>query len=60
MDRKGCSTDNSACEGFFGTMQVEFLYPNDWSSATVDEFIPALNDCLTWFKEKRIKSRLGC
>ena len=32
MSKKGCSPDNSACEGFFGTMKNEFYYPNDWAS----------------------------
>ena len=29
MSRKGCSPDNSMCEGFFGTIKNELFYPND-------------------------------
>ena len=29
MSKKGCSPDNSMCEGFFGTIKNEFFYPND-------------------------------
>ena len=27
MSRKGCSPDNSACEGFFGRLKTELFYP---------------------------------
>ena len=46
MSKKGCSPDNSACEGFFGTMKNEFYYPNDWASVSTDEFIPQLEKYL--------------
>lgn len=59
MSKKGCSPDNSACEGFFGTMKNEFYYPNDWASVSTDEFIPQLEKYLVWFRDKRIKTRLG-
>ena len=59
MSKKGCSPDNSACEGFFGTMKNEFYYPNDWASVSTDEFIPQLEKYLVWFRDKRIKARLG-
>ena len=59
MSKKGCSPDNSACEGFFGTMKNEFYYPNDWASVSTDEFIPQLEKYLVWFCDKRIKARLG-
>ena len=59
MSKKGCSPDNSACEGFFGTMKNEFYYPNDWASVSADEFIPQLEKYLVWFCDKQIKARLG-
>ena len=59
MSKKGCSPDNSACEGFFGTMKNEFYYPNDWASVSTDEFIPQLEKYLVWFCDKRIKTMLG-
>ncbi len=58
MSRKGCSPDNSACEGFFGTIKNEMFYNRDWSNTTMDEFKTILDDYLKWFCEKRIKMRL--
>lgn len=59
MSRKGCSPDNAACEGYFGILKREFFHNHDWSKATIEEFIKALDDYLKWFKIKRIKERLG-
>ena len=59
MSKKGCSPDNSACEGLFGRIKNEFFYFRDWSDVTVDEFIEKLNDYLIWYNEKRIKKSLG-
>ena len=58
MSKKGCSADNSMCEGFFGTIKNEFFYSKDWSKTKCDEFIIELNKYLNWFKNKRIKLRL--
>lgn len=30
MSKKGCSPDNSACEGFFGRIKNEMFYNRDW------------------------------
>ena len=59
MSKKGCSPDNSACEGFFGTIKNEFFYPRDWRSITTDQFIIELEKYLNWFCNKRIKKRLN-
>ena len=59
MSKKGCSPDNSMCEGFFGTIKNEFFYSRDWKETTSDEFIVELNKYLEWFKNKRIKKRLN-
>ena len=47
------------CEGFFRTIKNEFFYPNDWKYTTCDDFITELEKYLIWFKNKRIKKRLG-
>ena len=60
LNRNGCSPDNSMCEGFFGTIKNEFFYPKDWKYITCDDFIDELEKYLNWFKNKRIKKRLGC
>lgn len=36
MSKKGCSPDNSACEGFFGRMKNEMFYGFSWVDATVE------------------------
>lgn len=59
MSKKGCSPDNSACEGFFGRLKLEMFYGKDWSNCSVKQFIQILNEYLVWFKEKRIKSALN-
>ena len=59
MYKKGCSPDNSMCEGFFGTIKNEFFYPNNWKYTTCDDFMNELEKYLIWFKNKQIKRRLG-
>ncbi|NLX27103.1 MAG: IS3 family transposase [Lentisphaerae bacterium] len=59
MSRKGCSPDNSACEGFFGRLKNEFFYCRSWIGVTVDEFIKELDEYITWYNEDRIKISLG-
>ena len=55
----GWFPDNSMCGGFFRTIKNEFFYPNDWKYTTCDDFITELEKYLIWFKNKRIKRRLG-
>lgn len=38
ISRKGCSPDNSACEGFFGRLKNEMFYPNSWLDITIETF----------------------
>lgn len=59
MSKKGCSPDNSAMEGFFGRLKVEFFYGCDWSGWSIDEFMDALDDYIHWYNEERIKLSLG-
>lgn len=59
MSKKGCSPDNSACEGFFGRLKNEFYYHRDWRNTSVEDFIKQLNDYIIWYNSKRIKSSLG-
>lgn len=60
MSKKGCSPDNSACEGFFGTIKNEMFYNEGQSNMTAKEFVLYLEEYLIWFREKRIKESLGC
>lgn len=59
MSKKGCSPDNSACEGFFGRLKNEMFYGYSWADVTIDEFIEQLNIYIKWYAEKRIKLSLG-
>ena len=59
MSKKGCSPDNSACEGVFGRLKIEMFYGVDWSNVTINEFISILNEYLIWYNEERIKSTLN-
>ncbi len=59
MSRKGYSPDNAACEGFFGRLKTELIYPRNWLSTTIEEFIAAVNSYIRWYNEARIKIRLG-
>lgn len=59
MSKKGCSPDNSACEGFFGRLKNEMFYGRSWQGVSSDSFIEKLNDYIHWYAEKRIKMSLG-
>ena len=59
MSKKGCSPDNSACEGFFGRLKNEMFYLQDWSNTTIEQFIEKLDTYIHWYNEKRIKLSLG-
>ena len=59
MSKKGCSPDNSACEGFFGRMKNEMFYGEKWDKISVEEFISIINQYMQWYRDKRIKLSLG-
>ena len=49
MSKKGCSPDNSACEGVLVRIKNEMFYNADWSGVNISEFIVILNDYLYWY-----------
>lgn len=59
MSKKGCSPDNSACEGFFGRLKNEMFYNRNWMGVSLKQFELLLNNYLIWYNEKRIKVSLG-
>ena len=59
MSKKGCSPDNSACEGFFGHLKTEMFYGHDWDEYSIEEFIHEVNRYMGWYCKDRIKSTLG-
>ena len=59
MSRKGCSPDNSACEGFFGRLKNEFFFHRDWSGVAVESFMELLDGYIRFYNERRKKQSLG-
>ena len=59
MSQKGCSPDNSACEGFFGRLKNEMFYGRSWVGTSLDDFVRELDDYINWYNSKRIKLSLG-
>lgn len=49
MSKKGCSPDNSACEGFFGRIKNEMFYNRNWIGVTMDSFMEILDSYLEWY-----------
>lgn len=47
MSRKGCSQDNSMCEGFF--MKNVFFYSKNLNNVGCDKFNIWLSEYLKWF-----------
>lgn len=59
MSKKGCSPDNSACEGLFGRIKMEMFYNRSWAGVTMESFLETLDKYLHWYNNKRIKMSLG-
>ena len=57
--KKGCSSDNSACEGLFGRLKNESFYYRDWSGVSIEEFVERLEAHLCHYNEDRLKESLG-
>lgn len=58
MSRKGCSSDNAACEGFFDQLKNEMYYVRDWSDITLEGFMQNVDTYIRWYNEHRIKMSL--
>ena len=59
MSKKGCSPDNSACEGFFGRMKNEMFYGRKWNNISIEKFTALINEYIEWYNTKRIKQSLN-
>ncbi|MBS4930489.1 MAG: hypothetical protein KH020_04030 [Clostridiales bacterium] len=53
MSKKGCSPDNSACEGLFGSIKNEMFYNLDFTGVSIQKFIDTLNDYPIWYNIKK-------
>lgn len=58
MSKRGCSPDSSACGGFFGRLENEAFYGEDWSGWTIEGFMAEIGACIRWYNERRIKLTL--
>lgn len=58
MSKKGCSPDNSACEGFFGRMKNEMFYGRDFKKVSTQEFMKIIDEYINWYNNHRIKESL--
>lgn len=58
MSKKGCSSNNSAYESFFGRIKNEMFYFREWSNVSLENFKTILNDYLTWYNTEKIKISL--
>jgi putative transposase len=59
MSKKACSSDNVACEGFFGRLKNEFLYHRQWKEVTYAEFERKLDNYTLYYNKRRKKKSLG-
>ena len=59
MSRKGCSSDNAACEGFFGHLKNEMFHNRSWEGYSMAELIHEIDSYIRWYCVDRIKSTLG-
>ena len=59
MSKKGCSPDNSACEGFFGRLKSEMFYGHSWANFSLSQFMEYLDQYIHWYNEHRIKISFG-
>lgn len=57
MSKKGCSPDNAACEGFFGTFKKEFFYGQNWQNTTRDQLAQMIEDYINWYCNDRITNK---
>lgn len=44
ITKKRSSSDNSVCEGFFGSLKKDFFYNRDLKNVTIENFIKHLNE----------------
>lgn len=57
MSKKGCSPDNSACEGLFGRMKNEMFYERKWRHR--EKLEKAIHEYVDFYNERRIKLEFG-
>jgi transposase InsO family protein/transposase-like protein len=59
MSKKASTSDNAACEGFFGRLKNEMYYNRTWNDISIEEFVEVVDEYITWYNQKRVKVSLG-
>ena len=57
MSKKGCSPDNSACEGFFGRMKNEMFYGYEKEYTSFEVFAQAVEEYINYYNNERIQAK---
>lgn len=57
MSKKGCSSDNSACEGLFSRPKNEFFCCRNWPEILTGEFMERFEARLCYHNEATSRSR---
>ena len=57
MSKKGCSPDNSACEGFFGRLKNEMFYGHESEFKTFEDLSRAIDKYINYYNNERIKGK---
>ena len=57
MSRKGCSPDNSACEGFFGRLKNEMFYGHEYEFASVEQLQKSMEEYISYYNTERIQTK---
>jgi uncharacterized alpha-E superfamily protein len=59
MSTKGCTPDNTACEGLLGRLKNEIYHNGNWTNARIGEFIDRVDRYIRWYNEFHIKLPSG-
>lgn len=43
----------------FGRLKQEFFHKRSFQGVSIDEFITLLDECMVWYRDKRIKLEYG-
>lgn len=46
-------------KAFFGRLKTELLYPGNWQTTTIEQFIQIIDSYIHWYNETRTKISLG-
>ena len=61
MSKKACTSDNAACEGFFGRLKNEMFYNRSWADTSMEDFIDQVDEYMIAdpIRERQVLSSCG-